>query len=1042
MSDLLLSRPLLVLSYPGAESTWITGANAAGQLTGYYIALGGRYGFVYSPFDLSWTPIAIPGTFDTRPTGINAQGDVVGDFDDAGTRRGFLIHNGAMQPIFPPDAFTADSLHINAAGQVAGTWADEDGNTRAFLYDNGLYQAMEPPGGGNSRAVAISDSGAVLVSNVAPGGGFQAWLWQGGAFTGLSCPGALGTVPTGMNAAGQVAGYIIKPDGHHAAFLWQSGGFTTFEGPNATNTEAAGITADGRLYGTWQQAVPDSPLMGFVQGPDGLTSVLVDLPGTTSSHGGQFSAITGVLPNGVVIGQYTTFAPGTDAQSTVTFIGATTESGGTVLSSGATYDLTPGLLEFGDLRAGGIASQGLRLANLSVAGSNHALGATLDLSAGLAGGGTITGLLPLGVDDTSLRVGIDTTAAGIHTGTATVTLIDAGVAGGTATVTASGTVHNPAALSLPSATLDLGLLHPGLVHAALPVGNAAPAGAFSESLSLALTGTGLAGQLDHLAPAADGMLEFDLALAANGSFAIPATLAATSDGAGTLAPLDLGTTPILLTGTVQNYATAALGLLAGPGTLAGAGTAWVLDLGTLALGGPAIAATLGLANAAPGLADLLAASLDFTAAPHFANPEDAGLAAIAAGATASLGAIGFTPAALGLFTDTITIAQASRLGTDDTPLAPITVTLRALVAAGDAADHIDGTLASEVLAGAGGADRIAGYPAGGGAATPAGDDTLLGGAGRDTLLGGAGNDSLDGGGAGDLMAGGDGDDTYVVNVGADSIAESPGAGTDTVIALRGFLALPDNVEALVLADPAGQTGWGNAADNLVTGSAGPDSIRAGAGNDTVSGGAGADSILGGAGADLLLGAEGDDTLEGGPGADTLAGGAGNDTYGIDSPADLVQEDPGGGDDTVVSTLRFTALPAGVENLFLAPGAGPATLWGNAADNRLVGGTGADTLRGGQGNDTLDGGPAGTDRLHGGTGADTFVIGTDSTDTVWVDDFTPWETDVMLLDGFGPVPTIAPEGIGAFRVTAAGGFSRVVNFLEGYTPDPVQGWHST
>jgi hypothetical protein len=116
---------------------------------------------------------------------------------------------------------------------------------------------------------------------------------------------------------------------------------------------------------------------------------------------------------------------------------------------------------------------------------------------------------------------------------------------------------------------------------------------------------------------------------------------------------------------VENYATAALVQESGSATLTGsAADGYVLDFGTLALGSAAVAAGLGLANTATGLADTLGGHVTFSPAGGFANPADADLAGIAAGGTASLGVLGFTPDRLGLRSETFVITpQGSFAGT-------------------------------------------------------------------------------------------------------------------------------------------------------------------------------------------------------------------------------------------------------------------------------------------------------------------------------------------------------------------------------------------
>ena len=137
--------------------------------------------------------------------------------------------------------------------------------------------------------------------------------------------------------------------------------------------------------------------------------------------------------------------------------------------------------------------------------------------------------------------------------------------------------------------------------------------------------------------------------------------------------------------------------------------------------------------------------------------------------------------------------------------------------------------------------------------------------------------------------------------------------------------------------------------------------------NTVSGASGADALTGTAAADRMTGldandtlnaAAGDDWLDGGLGGDSMLGGAGNDTYIVDVASDVVTELANEGTDTVRSPVTWT-LGANVENLVLTGaaainGTGNALvnrLFGNAANNLLDGGPGADVMAGQAGNDS-------------------------------------------------------------------------------------------
>ena len=285
------------------------------------------------------------------------------------------------------------------------------------------------------------------------------------------------------------------------------------------------------------------------------------------------------------------------------------------------------------------------------------------------------------------------------------------------------------------------------------------------------------------------------------------------------------------------------------------------------------------------------------------------------------------------------------------------------------------------------------------------------------IQGGIGNDTLIGGEGADTLIGGDGDDVYAVDNAYDAIQELVNGGLDEVQATLNSYALGANMERLTFIGTGNFAGTGNPLDNLIVGGTGNDTLDGGFGADTLIGGLGNDvyvvgdigdvvTELSGEGADevrttlkaytlganvenltfigsgtfngignnaanSIKGSTGNDTLDGGAGADTLIGGAGNDTYIVDDVGDVIVELAGQGTDTVRTGLASYTLATNVENLVYT-GFGPVTFNGNALNNSLTGGAGADLLTGLDGNDTLNGG-AGADTLIGGTGNDTYVV---------------------------------------------------------------------
>lgn len=167
------------------------------------------------------------------------------------------------------------------------------------------------------------------------------------------------------------------------------------------------------------------------------------------------------------------------------------------------------------------------------------------------------------------------------------------------------------------------------------------------------------------------------------------------------------------------------------------------------------------------------------------------------------------------------------------------------------------------------------------------------------------------------MTGTAGDDTFAVDHVGDTITEGVNQGTDTVESSVDVHSLAANVENLTLTGVLNIQGTGNVLSNVLRGNSG-------------------DNYLGGA-----------------AGVDYLYGGAGDDTYyDIDSDVDYFFENPGEGEDVLVT--RGGTLSDNIENLIIT-GDGSGGGRGNSLDNVITGNAQPNVLDGGEGADTLIGG---------------------------------------------------------------------------------------
>ena len=226
------------------------------------------------------------------------------------------------------------------------------------------------------------------------------------------------------------------------------------------------------------------------------------------------------------------------------------------------------------------------------------------------------------------------------------------------------------------------------------------------------------------------------------------------------------------------------------------------------------------------------------------------------------------------------------------------------------------------------------------------------------------------------IIGGTGNDTYHVYNSADQITVAAGTPNESVIATSSYV-LPANIQNLTV-NGSGLTATGNAMDDTLTSLNGPNTLVAGTGIDTFYVNNTGDVVINTTSQqhDVIIssvsyalpsgvhslrlttpGTTGIGNAAGGNyltalGANqTLVGGAGgNDVFTVSSPTDVIQVAAGTPNETIYAYCSYT-LPANVQNM-VAKTAGAVTLVGNAMNNVITAGAGADTLTGGGGADTF------------------------------------------------------------------------------------------
>ena len=394
--------------------------------------------------------------------------------------------------------------------------------------------------------------------------------------------------------------------------------------------------------------------------------------GSTNSSGLVVSLHTGTA--GVFTGTGTVGL--TSDGSTLDTLGTTALAAQTVTAAGtlfnyATEMVAPKPVSFGQHHVGDTLSQILTITNSAAAG---AYSENLDVrfsgtSTNLTASGTISELAAGSADSSALSLVLNSGTAGTHTGTATLAAVSDGstidTLGTTAltaqTVSVTSTLFNYATASTAS-PVNFGIVHVGqTVSHYITLSNKVVVGAYSENLDASLSGTTAdfttTGALNELAAGKTSTASLDAILQTGtaGTFSGTTTLGLVSDGStiDTLGTTALAAQTVALTGTVNNYATATIETISGPGTLTGSGTSFALNLGSVTKGSAPVIENIGILNSATGPADNLSGTFVVSGSSEIGHSGLSTFSSEGAGQAYTAPMLTLSTGTLGTFTETI-----------------------------------------------------------------------------------------------------------------------------------------------------------------------------------------------------------------------------------------------------------------------------------------------------------------------------------------------------------------------------------------------------
>lgn len=233
--------------------------------------------------------VDIPGNvYYTAVYGINAAGEMVGTFGDDDGDHGFVLKGEKHTTIDYPGAVWTEAWGINAKGVIVGQYGLLNNTVHGFILEDGNYFPLDVFGQPNTMPVKINERGTIVgcYHESTPSGGIIVNSMFGFTLDGQAMtPQPMArTMNNGINSSGDIVGIYSDPtlNVFRNSYVIKGGVESWFTFPGSLVTQAWDISERGEIVGFYRDA--SSRFHGFVLNDSGILAIDVDVPGVIQTR--------------------------------------------------------------------------------------------------------------------------------------------------------------------------------------------------------------------------------------------------------------------------------------------------------------------------------------------------------------------------------------------------------------------------------------------------------------------------------------------------------------------------------------------------------------------------------------------------------------------------------------------------------------------------------------------------------------------------------------------------------------------------------------